>query len=408
MAGGAENLQKALVPINYYWQGSIGNLSNIRAGYPINLFVYDTTRPEAVSSDNDSLGQRGFIFRIINADGEYLVSDPKDGNTTLAGFPQEDRLHWVDWKPVAGENAWVVMAAMQLYYKKYCNSDKDTCSYNPDSIELRLSEELARAAIILQSECGGIRMAPMGTFRNLNTQEQRIFTPNNWWYKHISTENNISWYGALRMLYQITGKAQYKKAMEAIERYMRFVWGADGGFFHQGAYEVNGQWMVARDNFALDVQTWAMDCFLPQTIDAWLGQGTSRRIWQEAKEHAGVFDAEGQILGVGYTDEHDRISVEWSAGAIVAMQKLGEYYMKSDPAFSQQAFKDKLTMRRSMEQLRYKISGVHAAYSYSSRRGKIPFGWNSHDPQVMSLASTGWMMFVDAGVNPFWFISFQK
>jgi hypothetical protein len=58
-----------------------------------------------------------------------------------------------------------------------------------------------------------------------------------------------------------------------------------------------------------------------------------------------------------------------------------------------------------MEKLRYQISGTQAAYSYSSRRGWIPFGWNSHDPQVMSMASTGWMMFVDAGVNPFWFIS---
>jgi len=403
MAGGQENLQQAFVPTNYYWQGSVGDLS-IRAGYPINLFVYDAKRPEAVSSDNDSLGQRGFIFRIINADGEYLVSDPKDGAKSLAGFPEEDRLHWVDWKPVAGENAWVVIGAMQLYYKKFCNSQNAVCSRHADSVELRLSEELARVALILQSETGGVRMAPMGTSRTLEIQEQGSFTSNNWWYNHISTENNISWYSALRMLYQVTGKAEYKKAMDGIERYMRFVWDPTLGFFHQGAYEVNGQWMVSTGNFALDVQTWAMDCFSPRIIDSWLGEGASWHIWETAKKHSGVFDGQGQILGVGYTDEHDRTSVEWSAGAIMATQALGEYYMKSNDDWSQQAFKDKLTMRTAMEKLRYQISATQAAYSYSSRRGWIPFGWNSHDPQVMSMASTGWMMFVDAGVNPFWFI----
>jgi hypothetical protein len=96
-AGGSRNLQQASVPLNYYWQGSVGLGDDIRSGYPINLFVYDTKHPEAVSSDNDSFGQRGFIFRIIDADGQYLVSDPENGNKVIAGFPQNDRLHWVDW-----------------------------------------------------------------------------------------------------------------------------------------------------------------------------------------------------------------------------------------------------------------------------------------------------------------------
>ena len=65
---------------------------------------------------------------------------------------------------------------------------------------------------------------------------------------------------------------------------------------------------------------------------------------------------------------------------------------------------DKFAMRMSMDSLLYNISQSLAAYSYSSRRGEIPFGWNSHDPQVMSLASTGWIIFVDAGFNPFWLV----
>ncbi len=392
MAGGEENFKKASLMDRYYWQGSIGDTWNIRAGYPINTFVYDPKHPESVSSDNARLGQRGFIFRIIDADGKYLVTDPLDGKKNLAGFPENDRLHWVDWKPVAGENAWVVIAAMQLY------------SRHPDSVDLNLARELARAAMMLQSDIGGIRMAPLGTNRTLSKEEKYYFSEDNWWYNHISTENNISWYAAFRMLYQTTGEPQYKKAMDGIERYLRFVWDAKQGLFYQGALFINGQWVLARENFALDVQTWSIACIGPQNLDAWFGDGSAWRIWQSGRKHSGVFDQKGNILGVGYTDEHDRISVEWSAGAMVALTELGDYYRTQNPDLAFQALSDKSSMRMSMESLHFNISQGLAAYSYSSRRGEIPFGWNSHDPQVMSLVSTGWMIFVDAGFNPFWLV----
>ncbi|MEI7998076.1 MAG: hypothetical protein WCH62_01040 [Candidatus Omnitrophota bacterium] len=404
MIGGEENLQQAAVPLNYYWQGYLGELGSIRSGYPINLFVYDAKNPQAVSSDNNNLGQRGFIFRIINADGKYLLTDPLTSQKTISGFPEGGRVHWLDWKPVAGENAWVVIAAMQLYHKKYFDQAKGGYVKDPSSIELRLSQEIARAAILLQSQTGGIRMAPMGTHRDLTAPETGYFTEDNWWYKHISTENNISWYAAFRMLYEITGQEEYKTAMQGIERYLNFVWDSKHNMFYQGAYEVDGQWLPNREYFALDVQTWAIACLGPQVIDAWLGAGTSYRIWQTAKAHSGVFDNQGQVIGVGYSDEHDRVSVEWSAGAMLALQEVGEKYMGSNPIWSDEVFKDKISIRQHMETLHSKISDSQSAYSYSSRRGWIPFGWNSHDPQVMSLASSGWMMFVDAGVNPFRFI----
>jgi len=392
MAGGAENLKEAAVADNYYWQGAVGDNWNIRAGWPINTFIYDPKDPEAVSSDVDRLGKRGFIFRIIDADGKYLVTDPLDGRKNLAGFPECDRLHWVDWKPVAGENAWVVIAAMQLYHK------------DPRSVELNLSRELARAAMLLQSGTGGIRMAPLGTNRTLNGDEAKYFTANNWWYNHISTENNISWYSALRMLYAVTGDPQYKKAMDGIERYFRFVWNTKEGFFYQGAYYKAGRWMVSNENFALDVQTWGIACIGPKQLDAWFGKGAAWRAWQSGRKHSGVFDQQGKVVGVGYTDEHDRTSVEWSAGAMTALTELADYYKTKDPQRFAQALADKFAIRMTMGNSLFDISQDQAAYSYSSRRGWIPFGWNSHDPRVMSMASTGWMMFVDAGVNPFWFI----
>ena len=392
MAGGEENLKQASLVDRYYWQGFVGDTWNIRAGYPINNFIYDPKHPESVSSDNSQLGQRGFIFRIIDADGKYLVTDPLDGKKNLAGFPEYDRLHWIDWKPVAGENAWVVIAAMQLY------------SRHPESFELNLARELARAAMILQSDIGGIRMAPIGTNRTLKAEEKDYFTGSNWWYNHISTENNISWYAAFRMLYQITHEPQYKKAMDGIERYLRFVWDAKQGFLYQGAYYKSGQWVLARENFALDVQTWGIACIGPKNLDAWFGDGAAWRIWQAGRARSGVFDKQGNVLGVGFTDEHDRISVEWSSGAMTALAQLADYYRVKDPDRSAQALADKFAMRVSMDSLLSHVSQHSAAYSYSSRRGEIPFGWNSHDPQVMSLVSTGWIIFVDAGFNPFWLV----
>jgi hypothetical protein len=392
LSNNQRDMERAVKVDQYYWNGAIGENWNIRAGYPINNFIYDPKNPEQVTSDVSNLGKRGFIFRILDADGRFLTTDPLDGKESVHGFPEYDRLHWIDWKPVAGENAWVVIAAMQLYHKQ------------PDPVELDLSKELARAAMILQSRLGGIRMAPIGTNRNLTPDEEKYFTPTNWWYNHISTENNISWYAAFRMLYQVTGDPQYKKAMEGIERFLRFVWNPAQGFLAQGAYYENGHWLKSNLAFALDVQTWSIACLGAKNLDSWFGEGSAWRIWQAGRSHSGVFDQHGNLLGVGFSDEHDRVSVEWSAGAMTALTELADYYKNKDQAHFARALTDKFDMRIAMDRLLYKVSQNLAAYSYSSRRGKIPFGWNSHDPQVMSLASTGWMIFVDAGFNPFWLV----
>ena len=89
---------------------------------------------------------------------------------------------------------------------------------------------------------------------------------------------------------------------------------------------------------------------------------------------------------------------------MTALEELADYYKIKNPDWALQALTDKSSMRTSMESLHFNISQSLAAYSYSSRRGEIPFGWNSHDPQVMSLVSTGWIIFVDAGFNPFWLL----
>jgi len=223
-----------------------------------------------------------------------------------------------------------------------------------------------------------------------------------WWYNQISTENNISWYGALRMLYTITGKPRYKEGMEKIEGFFQSVWDPQRGYFHQGMHTMKGRWERSTDHFALDVQTWGIAAFGPAKIDQWLGEGAAFQVWQKAKALSGVWDADGCLKGVGYTEEHDRISVEWTAGAILAARLIADHYAGSHPDWARQARDDARSMRSGIEDLRQRLAPGVEGFSYSSRRGWIPFGWFSHDPQVVSLASTGWVLFVDAGFNPFY------
>ncbi|MDP8265919.1 MAG: hypothetical protein P9M07_03110 [Candidatus Aceula meridiana] len=394
LLGTPQDLEAALLPLNMYWQGSVGELSNIRAGFPINQFVYDENNPDAVSSNLDNFGQRGFIFRIINANGKYNTQDPLDGKTHFSGFPTWPTVHWEDWKPVAGENAWVAMASVHLFHKKYF--DKKSKKYFPPkgTIELCLAEELARAAIFLQTENGGIRMAPIGTYFKEGDDGKG-------WYNLISTENNLSWYAAFRMLYQVTQKETYLQALKKIEIYFQSVWNEELKCFDQGMHFVNGQWMPSQDHFATDVQTWGILALGCKKIDSWFGEGTSYQMWETVCKLAGAKDDFGEFLGVGFTAEHDRVSVEWTAGAICAARNIAKYYEISNPLWSDRALSDAQQMRDGIELLRQELPDKKAAYAYSSKRGWIPFGWFSHNPQVLSLASTAWVVLMDAGINPF-------
>src|SRR6185503_17209674 len=156
----AENVARARRPLEYYWKGKLEDFTNIRSGSGGQIFIYDPALPRLVSSDLSKEGERGFIFRIFNANGKYLSADPLDGKTSYEHFPNFKMIHWEDWKPIAGENAWVVMASLHLYNQKPAEE-------RAEAMELKLAEELARAAKILQADNGGVRMAPLGTYFHL-------------------------------------------------------------------------------------------------------------------------------------------------------------------------------------------------------------------------------------------------
>lgn len=396
MLGGGENLEESYRLTQVLWEGGLGELFNLRAGYPINNFVYDPKNPEAVSSNLEDKGKRGFIFRIINANGRYNTKDPLDGKTEFKDFPTWPTVHWEDWKPIAGENAWISMAALHLYHKKYYHEPTRVYRSNgAEAVELKLAQELARAAMLLQADNGGIRMAPIGTFLTENDKGEG-------WYNLISTENNLSWYAAFRMLYQITKNEEYKAVLDRLDAYFKSVWNAEEGYFYQGMTYRNGAWEPEKKNFATDVQTWGILVLSPKTIDSWFGQGASYRMWEATKAKAGSRDSKENLLGVGFTTENDRISVEWTAGAIFATRLLEDYYANDSRQWSQIAAMDSVSMRQGIESLRVDFPDKRAAYSYSSKRAWIPFGWYSHCPDVLSLASTAWVVLLDANFNPFY------
>ncbi len=414
--------------VEYYWNGALGDFDDIRTGSGRQIFVYDPMNPEEVTADLSQEGRRGFIFRILNANGHYLSPDPLDGKTAYGGFPNNPKIHWEDWKPIAGENAWVVMAALHLFMN-------EPSSLATVSMEFKLAQELARAAMLLQAENGGIRMSPIGTYYhlqdidpNLNdeaiaheldaraktvnadspTIEKKIkvgrleYPPYHlWYYDEISIENNISWYAALRMLYRLTNDAKYAQAMRRIEDCVKSNWDAKHHVFYQGAHFVKGEWKPNKEPFAVDVQNWAIIVFGPQTIDEWFGEGTANRMWKTTKEKAGVTNRDGGLKGLGFTTENDRVSIEWTSGAILAVRMMSDYYRQSHSDWASDLARDAKNMRAGIEEYRFNIRPGEDAYSYSSLRRWIPFGWFSHEKEVLSLASTAWVYLSDKDVNPF-------
>ena len=222
-----------------------------------------------------------------------------------------------------------------------------------------------------------------------------------WYFEEISTENNCSWYAAFRMLYQLTGKKEYLQTMARIEDYFKSVWNPQENIFYQGAHWVEGEWRPNETDFAVDVQNWSIVVLGPKTIDEWFGEGSAYRIWKATKSLSGNYSADGELQGVGYTKENDRITIEWTAGAILACRKLAVYYALSHPKWAREAAVDAKSMRAGIDRYRFQVSEGQAAYSYSSMRRWIPFGWFSHQEKILSLASTAWVFLLDAGINPF-------
>ncbi|PIQ87445.1 MAG: hypothetical protein COV73_03415, partial [Candidatus Omnitrophica bacterium CG11_big_fil_rev_8_21_14_0_20_43_6] len=387
----SQDKEKADRLINLYWEDNLRGYQTIRAsnsGNKTQPFIYRNPNDTPVSEKD----KRGYIFKIIDVDGQWEDEDVLTGT----------KKRWEQWQPISGENAWAgVIGPLQAYFQAH--PDKE---YSSQDVELRLAEEIARAAMLLQADNGGIRYAPKGTWHENDPEQSNPFKEE-WAYNEQSTENNLSWYAAFKMLSEITKKQQYQQALQAIEKYLESVYRPQEGYFMQGMHYINGQWLL-NEGFASDCQTWAILSLGPEKIDELFGQGATYKLWQKTKEEAGVSGAAVEITGIDFTNyrrlgREAMVSYEWTGGAILAVKAAADYYANTAKKdFAQELTKDALSMKEYAKAAAIRQDDW-AAWPYASNKENAPtgFGWYAPPAPNLSLASTVWMAFVELGFNPF-------
>jgi hypothetical protein len=319
--------------------------------------------------------QNAFFFRMIS--DEWEQTDPLTGE--LVG--------WMDWKPILGENAWAAfIGPLQVAYAKYKGHVPLNCQ------EVKLGLNMLPAIQAMQSPIGGIYHSTWGVWGK---------DPHD-----ISTENNASLYAGLVMLKQILKDNQdpnkviptIDSLLEGIESFIQnYAYDPINEFILQGGvYDPDSKKFQASKDFAVDVQTWGIAVIGVEKIDAWFGEKTAYRIWQNTKKLGGFYKGD-LLLGVGYTNDPSAVlSVEWTLGAILLVNQLSDHYDFSDLK------KDAVSMREGIERLKEKviIDGVETiAYDYADKRYYIPFGWWAN--KIPSLTSTAWVLMIDRNFNPF-------
>jgi len=375
LSGGRDNARLVDGYTGRMLRGSWGTLYDLRAFGP--KFLYGDSQ-KVLSRDN------GFFFRIIS--DRYIQRDPMNGETTVVGYPNFNRLHHEDWKPITGEQAWAtILGPMQLAHLKY--GDRIPM----DSAEMRLALSVLTAFEAMRSPIGALYHAPKGTHQK---------DPDD-----ISTENNLSAFAALKMFKECIGQrqpavcARIDRLLSGIESYFsREAFSEREGLFYQGGHWTNGVF-VPTNVMAVDCQTWALVVLGPEWIDRHYGKGAAWRIWYNTKFRSGYFGTNGLLLGVGFTDGHDVLSGEWTGGAIFAAKALRDYYQTTHPLWSREAALDAVSMRLGLETLRVDFDDGTSAYLYANRRYYIPFGWWANP--IPSLASSTWAVFTDLDFNPF-------
>jgi hypothetical protein len=353
-------------------RGKIGDMY-IRATN-FTTFTFGVTQPHPYN------GKYPFFYRMVS--DNFWNKDPMTGSMQP----------WMDWKPVLGENAWLTLIGPLLSYNLYTEKTGKPLDYYQDEVQLAVKS--LDVYLAMQSPLGGVYYAPKGTWKVPIPTE-------------MACENNVSLYAGLQILRAILVKLgdpenripDIDKLLLGIETFLRdHAFDKQNRIFFQGGYIDSKGAFVPNPVFPLDVQTWGLSLF-GQQVDSWYGEGTSYKMWEISKKRSGTFNSEGNVVGVGYTDGNDIISVEWTLGAINMCRILAKQYEGTNPEFTASLLKDARTMREGMNDLRYDIDSTHSAFKYADKRYFIPFGWYANP--IPSTASTSWMLMVDANYNPF-------
>jgi len=338
--------------------------------------------------------KHAFFFRMVGDVWSYT------GTTDLRCSEKNIPWIWNDWRPVAGENAWLnLIGPLQT---AYINAGKNANSVDDSSSAVQLSVQILDAIKTMIMPNGAIAYAPYNTW----DQDNEALGGTS------SVENAASTLAGLKIFAQfLTEKTntQYKNLIPQIQdlitkvtNYLKSAYNPSLGYFVQGGSYTKTGWAWNSDpnsSFAVDCQTWVMSVLGAPTIDGWFGNGTALKIWQKTKETGGWgYDSKYQtVLGVGfsYNQKADVLSGEWSFGAVNMLRIFAKQYN------SQALFYEAEDIRQALDD--YLTTHDNAISSdvikYSSKRYYIPFGWWANP--IPSMASAGWAVFVDSNYNPF-------
>ena len=246
--------------INTLWDNGVGMLRPICAS---SSQYYDY--PAGLVSHEE--GMRAWRLRLISAVGLWRSKHP---------FNSRMNFDWNDYHAIAGENFWNIILAMQLSFSKQGKG------YHNGTTEFKLADELARFGFeVMQVKDGlakgAFRMAPKGTHSPQDERLGRTGKKQRWYFDEVSTENNLSAFSAMRLMWEMTGDQKYKKAMEELKEYFKNAIVKDketsGWYFDQGMHfnERTAKW-GHNNKFATDCQTWAISMLGPEAIDEIFGE----------------------------------------------------------------------------------------------------------------------------------------
>jgi hypothetical protein len=227
----------------------------------------------------------------------------------------------------------------------------------------------------------------------------------------VSTENNQSAYAAfkiLRAILELVGDPKelipiIKELMEGIENYLQhFAFDVENFVFVQGGLvRTEPKRILWSKPFAVDVQTWGISAIGVAKVDEWFGELACYQIWNNTRRRAGVFDEEGNLRGLGYTDGHRIVSSEWTFGGINMLRSMANAYSKKHKIIATELRNDARSMSEGLQKLQRKLPDGTVAYLYANVRYRIPFSGTWYANPIPSTTGTAWSIFLEKHFNPF-------
>jgi hypothetical protein len=440
-----------------------------RATTASGLYVYNGARITAPKS--------AYAFRMTAP--VWLAPDPlKDSSYSILinvdTLPKDNpryqagRVAWSDWKPITGDNAWAFFVGpLQAAYIHFVLGLRERFVPFEDS-SVQNAVAVLPAFVAMQSECGAVYYAPSGTLQNAG---DTAVNP-----RFVSIENNLSLFAGLRILRATLadelshessltpdqkahiarkaalidtmlngGALQGARYTKGLKEFLRTRAWRDGEFVPGGLADTPAttteEWRPVLEPKAVDVNTWGVAALGARQIDGWFGFGSALRLWESLKRW-GAYGEGHTLWGVGYSDRDGNgqtpegafrqgvLSAEWTAGAIVMLRNMIDYYSSLAPDSREAAAgkewvaklrEDEHALTAGMRQLQYtryieaSLPGKPPGYArliveptspirsepylYCSRRYFIPFGWYANP--LPSTSSTAWAILVADHFDPF-------